>query len=229
MEILFARHGNTFGPGDAVVWVGRETDLPLVDKGWAQARAFGSALIRLNLRPDRIIAASLRRTRGFADTVADMLGHTARPEIDPRLNEIHYGAWAGRTSDEIAANPEAAAAMAAWSARDTWPENAGWLTTEAELLNAVREFADEVIARADAAGRLLVVSSNGVLRFLPRVLGVTDPARASYVMKTGHAGLISGTPGHFHLRFWNRDPETLNLQPSATSGFTLHPQGASPP
>ncbi len=100
--------------------------------------------------------------------------------------------------------------MAAWSARDTWPANAGWVTTETELLDAIRGFADDVIGRADASGRLLVVSSNGVLRFLPRVLGATDHARSSYVMKTGYAGLIVGTPGHFKVRFWNLDPEKLN-------------------
>ena len=49
MDILFARHGNTFGPGDKVVWVGRETDLPLVEKGLAQAEAAGQALVRAGL------------------------------------------------------------------------------------------------------------------------------------------------------------------------------------
>jgi probable phosphoglycerate mutase len=210
MDILFARHGNTFGPGDKVVWVGRETDLPLVDKGWVQARAFGAALSRLGLPPDRIVTAALLRTRSFADTVAATLESGPQPRIDPRLNEVDYGAWAGRTSEEIAASPEGAAALAGWNARDAWPVDAGWVTTEAELFGALRSFVDEVIAGADAASRLLVVSSNGILRFLPRMLGAIDPARSSYVMKTGHAGLISGTPGNFRLRFWNLDPEVLS-------------------
>jgi probable phosphoglycerate mutase len=216
MDILFARHGNTFGPDDKVVWVGRETDLPLVDKGWAQARALGDALIRLGFQPDRIIAASLQRTRGFAETVAATLGHARPLDIDPRLNEIDYGRWAGRSSEEIAAaSPEEAAALDAWSARDAWPASAGWVTTEAELRDAIRAFADHVIAQANDTERLLVVSSNGVLRFLPHVLGASDsarsgPARSSYVMKTGHAGLITGKPGTFQLKFWNVNPERLD-------------------
>ena len=43
-KILLARHGNTFGPGDRIVWVGAQEDLPLVEKGEEQARALGNAL-----------------------------------------------------------------------------------------------------------------------------------------------------------------------------------------
>jgi hypothetical protein len=46
-------------------------------------------------------------------------------------------------------------------------------------------------------------------------LGASDsarsgPARSSYVMKTGHAGLITGKPGTFQLKFWNVNPERLD-------------------
>ena len=69
--LLFARHGNTFGPGDKVVWVGRETDLPLVEKGLEQAAAAAEALRRTDLIPDAIYCASLQRTRRFAAIVAE--------------------------------------------------------------------------------------------------------------------------------------------------------------
>ncbi len=212
MDILCARHGNTFGPGDKVVWVGRETDLPLVDKGWAQARAFGAALARLDLRPDRIYCASLRRTREFAAGVIEVLGTGApAPLVDDRLDEIHYGAWAGLTAEEIVErDPAAAARLEAWSARDTWPTDAGWVTTEPDMRSAIEGFVAEVIAPAGGTNqRILVVSSNGVLRFLPRVLGAASPDHPSYVMKTGHAGRIIGDPGAFRLDYWNRAPEGL--------------------
>ena len=33
IELLLVRHGNTFAPGDRVVWVGKGQDLPLVESG----------------------------------------------------------------------------------------------------------------------------------------------------------------------------------------------------
>ncbi len=210
MDIIFGRHGNTFAPGDTVVWVGRETDLPLVDKGWQQARAFGSALLRINMVPDRVFSASLRRTRDFAEAMGEVQMRWRKPEIDKRLDEVDYGAWAGKTSEEISATPEGAAAVEAWSQRDVFPAGAGWGSTEADIFGNIKGFIDEVIRTAGPKEKLLVVSSNGVLRFFPRLLGVTNPDKPSYVMKTGHAGLISGEPGAFRVRFWNVSAEALS-------------------
>ncbi len=212
MDILFARHGNTFGPGDKVVWVGRETDLPLVEKGHQQARAFGEAMLRLKFRPDHILCASLKRTRAFAADVVQVLGDPApQPVVDNRLDEIHYGRWAGLTSEEIgAASKDAAAQLEAWSAHDVWPTEAGWETTQAQLQAALAGFVQDLVSGAGTTGqRLLVVSSNGILRFLPRVLGAAPADGPSLVMKTGHAGRITGHPGAFRMVFWNQPPEAL--------------------
>ncbi|MEI6559050.1 MAG: histidine phosphatase family protein [Rhodospirillaceae bacterium] len=212
MDIIFGRHGNTFGPGDKVVWVGRETDLPLVDTGRQQARAFGAALVRLGLAPDRVFSASLARTRGFAEMVSEAQTRWRQPVIDRRLDEVHYGAWAGKTSEEIAASPGGAAAAEAWSQRDIFPADAGWGSTESEIMGNIRGFIDEVLLTAGPRETLLVVSSNGILRFFPRLLAVTNPDRPSHVMKTGHAGLISGEPGAFRVRFWNVAAEALSRE-----------------
>ena len=212
MDILFGRHGNTFGPDDKVVWVGRETDLPLVDKGWSQARAFGSALLRINMVPDRVFSASLQRTRDFADAMGEVQMRWKKPVIDKRLDEVDYGAWAGKTNDEIAALPGGAEAMEGWSKRDIFPADAGWGSTRAEIFANIEGFIDEVIKTAGPKERLLVVSSNGILRFFPRLLAVTNPDQPSYVMKTGHAGLISGEPGAFRVRFWNVSAEALTRE-----------------
>jgi probable phosphoglycerate mutase len=207
MDIVFARHGNTFGPGDKVVWVGRESDLPLVDRGWEQAHEAAAALGRAGLSPDRVVAASLKRTRGFAEAVCSDLG-LAPPAIDSRLDEVDYGRWAGRTSEEIAAEPGGAEAMRAWSEQDRWPSAAGWVSSESEIMAALSAFiADEILPMAHK--RLLVVSSNGTLRFLPRLMGAVGPDCGSLVMKTGALGLIRGEPGSFRLEFWNRPPREL--------------------
>ena len=210
-EIVFARHGNTFGPGDKVVWVGRETDAPLVDKGLEQAHAAAAALARSGRIPTAIWHGSLSRTRTFAAIVAEDLGLAVTPRQDDRLDEIDYGAWAGLTQDEIAAQPGGPALLEAWSQRDQWPEAAGWVTTRAGMLAQVTGFARDVLAAAGTGERLLVVSSNGVLRFFPRQLAARPAPgieRASYVMKTGHLGLARRAGEGWDLLAWNDKPES---------------------
>jgi len=210
MDILFGRHGNTFGPGDKVVWVGRETDLELVDKGWQQARAFGSALLRINMVPDRVYCASLKRTRGFAEAMGEVQMRWRQPVVDSRLDEIDYGKWAGLTSDEINATEEGRHALEGWTAHDLWPAGAGWASRDDEIKGAIQSFIDEVLVTAGPKERVLVVSSNGILRFFPKLLKAVNLELPSYVMKTGHAGLISGEPGAFRVRFWNVSGEALS-------------------
>jgi probable phosphoglycerate mutase len=206
MDILFARHGNTFNPGDKVVWVGRETDLPLVDKGLQQAVRAAEALRAAGLVPDAVYAASLSRTRRFAAIVCETLG-LPDPAIDPRLDEVDYGRWAGRSNDEIAAGGVAAvAAMEAWNSRDVWPEGMGWTSRSADVLAAIRQFADEVLVEG-RHDRPLVVSSNGILRFLPRVLLGEAVDRDSFKMRTGHLGRIVRHQGPAALACWDTAPE----------------------
>jgi probable phosphoglycerate mutase len=208
MDILFARHGNTFNPGDKVVWVGRETDLPLVDKGLQQAVRAAEALRAAGLVPDAVYAASLSRTRRFAAIVCETLGLPAAT-IDPRLDEVDYGDWAGRSNDEIAAaGPATVAAMEAWNSRDVWPEGMGWKSRSADVLAAIRQFADEILAEGRHA-RPLVVSSNGILRFLPRILLDDSVARDSFKMRTGHLGRIVRRQGQVTLACWDSAPEQL--------------------
>ena len=102
--------------------------------------------------------------------------------------------------------------MEAWSRHDVIPADAGWGTSETDVLAAVRGFIDDIILTAGPKEKLLVISSNGILRFFPRLLGVTTLELPSYVMKTGHAGLISGTPGNFRVRFWNVAGEALSRE-----------------
>jgi len=207
-SLLFARHGNTFGPGDKVVWVGRETDLPLVDKGLEQAAFAAEALRRKGLIPDAIYCASLQRTRRFATIVADALG-LADPVVDHRLDELDYGSWAGRSNDEIlAAHPTAASAMEAWNAGDVWPEGAGWVSQKKTVMAGLESYAAERLAPGRHA-RPLTVSSNGILRFLPRLLLESGAELPSFKMRTGHLGVIERDAGGARLRSWDTSAEAF--------------------
>jgi broad specificity phosphatase PhoE len=205
--LLFARHGNTFDPGDKVVWVGRESDLPLVAKGEQQARELAAALARQGWRPGIVYCASLRRTRRTADIVAESLSLPA-PIVDPRLDELDYGAWAGRSNEEIlAADPANPAMMAAWNERDQWPEAAGWGSRRNEVMAAIESFVADRLAPGGQE-LPLVVSSNGVLRFLPRFLLAPAAQLPSFKMRTGHLGIIERGPDA-KLIGWDLAPEAL--------------------
>ncbi len=212
MKIIFGRHGNTFGPTDRVVWVGRESDLPLVETGLQQARSFGAALLRTGLVADRVLTASLARTRGFAEAMGDVQQRWRSPVVDRRLDEVHYGSWAGKTTEEIEALPGGARLVEGWSKRDVFPAAVGWGSTESEIFGNIKGFINDVLLTAGAAETLLVISSNGILRFFPRLLGAAPLDRPSYAMKTGHMSLISGVPGSWRIRFWNVNPEMLSRE-----------------
>ncbi len=210
MQILLARHGNTFAPGEKAVWVGRETDLPLVEKGVEQAHAVAAGLAAKGLVPTRILCGALARTRRTAEIVAADLGLASAPIIDPRLNEIDYGVWAGRTTDEIASEPDKKEALERWGEDDVWPTGAGWGSTEAEILGNIEGFLADL--RADAGERPLVVSSNGVLRFVPRLLGLTHPQdghHGSFRIRTGHMAAIARHDGGLALTCWDVAPGDL--------------------
>ena len=198
MRLLFARHGNTFGPADPVVWVGSGTDLPLVEKGIAQAHAAAAHLSDNGLIPSAVIAATLLRTQGFARIVCEDLG-LSPPLSDPRLNEIHYGRWEGASTEQIAADPARKAALEQWQHSDIWPDALNWQTTKDDVTrNLTAVLAD---AASGAFGSSpLIVSSNGVLRFAPRILGVD--AAVSYQLKTGALGCVEQDETGWIVRFW---------------------------
>jgi alpha-ribazole phosphatase/probable phosphoglycerate mutase len=72
-----------------------QTDDPLSDKGWAQMRgAVGEA------RPwNAIVSSTLARCVEFARELARR--HALTLETDARLKELGFGAWEGRTPEDI--------------------------------------------------------------------------------------------------------------------------------
>ena len=202
-QILFARHGNTFGPDDKVAWVGRASDLPLVERGREQAHEAAAALRAMALIPTVVVSGTLKRTRGFAQIVCADLG-IADHRIDARLDEIDYGAWEGLSSDEIANLPGGAAAQEAWQKHDVWPDNAGWISTQAEILAALGGVLQDITA-GSVGPHPLIVSSNGILRFAPRLLQA--PSTGPLQLKTGALGCCDHTGNGWAVRFWGMAPK----------------------
>ncbi len=208
MLLILARHGNTFGPGDTPVWVGAQEDLDLVDKGLEQSRAIGRALGKAGVIPDRVISGPLKRTRIGAQLATEHCGFSGEIEIDERLKEIDYGVWGGKSDAEII-ETWGEAAIDDWRERSTPPAGAGWSPTPDQLAANARAVLDAVTRDRQADTVVLILTSNGILRYFHTLLaGSSAPPEESKV-KTGHMGAARITAEGLQLLAWNTAPDQM--------------------
>ena len=213
MRLFIFRHGNTFGPGDPVVMCGARTDLPLVARGRAQAKAAGDCLIRLGVKPGRVISGPLIRTRAFLEIALQTADLPNRIEIDDRLTEIDYGAWEGLTDEDCIAL-SGAAALAAWNTRSEVPAGITFSPSPQIIAQNLLHLATELAAHSGTEEDLVLCSSNGIMRsFLRLIPGAMEQALAdkSFKVKTGHVCVIKFAGNAWHILAWNESPETLVL------------------
>lgn len=209
VELVLVRHGNTFGPGDRIVWVGKGEDLPLVPSGRDQAEALGASLKSAGWTPSAVLSGGLKRQVEHL-AIAAPPGSPEPLQLEA-LDEVDYGAWGGLTTDEIVER-FGAEEMDAWNERSAWPSGADWPETEAEVRGRVRSFLEDVGA-GRFGERVLVCSSNGLLRwFLDAVPGALERARAegTFKVKTGGVGrMVSDSTGpspRWTVTHWNSPP-----------------------
>lgn len=202
MRLILARHGNTFGPGDTPVWVGAREDLPLTDKGRVQSIQFGLALKEAGITPARIIAGPLQRTATGAQLAAAECGFDGGIEIDTRLREIDYGSWGGRNDAEITAE-WGEKAIEDWRERSIVPPGAGWSPSPETIAANASAILQDINAAARPADTVLLISSNGILRYFHALLG-GDPQRPEESkMRTGHWSIAIASPSGWQLQTWN--------------------------
>lgn len=206
MLLILARHGNTFGPEDTPVWVGANEDLALVDKGLEQSRAIGRALSEAGVVPDRILAGPLKRTRIGADLAAGQCGFSGEIEIDERLKEIDYGVWGGKSDAEITER-WGSAAIEAWRERSIAPAGAGWSPDPAQIAANARAVYDAVTRDRSDDHAVLLVSSNGILRYFHALLAGAEAPPEQAKVKTGHMGAARITGPGAELICWNVAPD----------------------
>lgn len=204
MRLILARHGNTFGPEDRVVWVGARSDLPLVDKGRAQAAAIGEALLARGMVPHRILAGPLQRTVQTAAIAAEVMGlSAAAPTIAPELREIDYGSWEGRSNAEIR-EEHGDTAIDGWQQDSVFPEGFGWSPSEATIRAQWQALLAGLPRESDET--VLVISSNGIYRVIAESFGLPSAARK---MDTGALAVLNLSQDRIDVECWNTAPSDL--------------------
>lgn len=206
MLLILARHGNTFGPEDTPVWVGAKEDFELVETGLEQSRDIGKALRKAGQSPDRIIAGPLKRTRIGAELAAEHCGFSGEIEIDDRLREIDYGVWGGK-SDAQVAESWGQSAIDDWRERSIAPTGAGWTPSPRQIEAQVRALFDAVTQDPGEDHTVLILTSNGILRYFHPLLSGTSAKPEDSKVKTGRLCAAKITPDNCHLLFWNEKPD----------------------
>ncbi len=213
MNLILSRHGNTFGPNDPVVWAGSANDLPLVEAGVIQAETLAKALIEQNIQISDVFCGPLQRTKRYAEIVSKRLKTTSSPLIDDRLNEIDYGAWSGLTNEQII-DRFGEEALQDWDERCRWPKHGRWGGTETQTFEEVRSFITDLVRRYPEDSTLLVITSNGRLRYFLK--WITDEFEKrirdnQFKVKTGHICKLSHCESSPRVCYWNANPAQIRI------------------
>jgi probable phosphoglycerate mutase len=201
---IVVRHGNTFEAGEAPRRIGARTDLPLTATGQEQARALGRHFATRGWRFARAFVSPLLRTRQTAEAIlaAQPDEATAREPAD-FLREIDHGPDENCTEDAVLARI-GRSALDAWDGHAVPPP--GWLVE----VDARRAAWRDVLATADAAGPVLLVTSNGAGRFAlmatPQLQRAAS-ALPSLKLPTGGYGVLArDDSGELAIQAWGVRP-----------------------
>ncbi len=162
MKLYLIRHGQTTGNRDRRIqgW----NDVPLSDKGEAQAKELGERLASLEF--DKIFCSDIYRTKCTCDLI---FGKDCERIYDPRLREINNTVLAGRLREDVVAEYGEEYFVGAAHSLDY--SRFGGESRES-LVERVGEFLSDMEKLGDC-NRIAVVTHAGTIRaFLINALGI---------------------------------------------------------
>ena len=204
-HLILVRHGNTFEQDQTPTFVGGKTDMKLTAKGEEQGDAIAAMIAKGYAPIDGIICGPLQRTHRFAELIAKRVDQPFT--IDQRLCEIDYGLWENKTSASVRA-AYGDALVDAWEIGGVWPQGMNWAPSEQKLRENVGALLSEHhnLLRTPAAHNRVIVTSNGILRFV--YSNVTDrPADKAAKVGTGAYCILAPTQSGWTMQAWNKKPD----------------------
>ncbi|MFC1659648.1 histidine phosphatase family protein [Pseudomonadota bacterium] len=208
--VIVARHGNTFDKGETPLRVGLRTDLPLSISGRKQAKLLGKYFKQNKIKFDVMFTSELKRTYETGNIALEESGQRKVPLHKMKVfNEIDYGPDEGKTEEEVIARI-GQEALNEWDKSAKVPE--GWKFNLSERIIELKKFFDYL--EKDQAGKtILIVTSNGIARFLPYLTKSFDEFAKNHKIKISTSAfcvLEKESDNRFWtIREWNSKPKDL--------------------
>ena len=189
--IDFIRHGE---PEGGSRYRGHSIDDPLTDKGWEQMwRGVGSAAPW-----DMILSSPLIRCALFAETLGER--HNIPVIINEQLKEIGFGAWEGKTKDDL--KRERGEEFSAFYADpvNCTPQDAEPVSSFFQRISAVFDS----IRDHHAGKHLLVVAHAGVIRAaLTHAIGADTACMYKFNVTNGNISRVEIDDGRSQVVLLN--------------------------
>ena len=203
-ELLIARHGNTFAPGETPLRVGARTDLPLSESGRKQAHTLGHYLKQNYPDLAHVFTSELKRTIQMAEIALTTANFSIPVEALNVFNEIDYGPDEAQPEEAVIARI-GQSAIDAWNCDAIIPE--GWRVNPKAIIDSWQQFATHIIANYPNQ-TVLVITSNGIARFAPHLLDSPAQFSKKYELKmaTGAISEFKFEQNHWQLQRWNYRP-----------------------
>lgn len=213
MQLLLVRHGNTFEEGAESVWIGSKTDLGLTAIGIHQAEALGSFLKKFRIPIAAIFTGPSTRHKQHGAILARALGRSESLNVvDDRLREIDYGAWEGKSSNELRQNGQGPA-LDAWDENAIWPIGANWGEDEQSLISRVDDYLASAEHLAGENTTLVGITSGGVLKYFKKraLQASTGNQEATFKVATGNVCSLYLQFTSWKILYWNVSPNEIPL------------------
>jgi probable phosphoglycerate mutase len=186
--MIIARHGNTFRPGETPVRVGAKTDLPLTEEG--RGKCIGLYLKDHGLIPDKVYSSPLKRCLETAGLALRAMNSGAEISVLNGFTEIDYGPDENKTEEEVMlrlgnGHPEKGrAVIEAWNQKAIVPD--GWKADPQQIIKTWKDFAEKEVLPHQT---VLLVASNGIIRFAPYLTGNFERFSQTYDIKVATGGV----------------------------------------
>lgn len=211
-RLIIARHGNTFRKGETPTRVGAKTDLPLVEEH--RGRSIGRYLKQQNLIPDSVYTSPLLRARKTAELAIEELKIQC-PIIElAGFTEIDYGPDENQTEEVVKRRlghgdiEKGEKIIQAWDEKAIVPE--GWQVDPKQIISTWKSFSQQVASKPQT---VLLVTSNGIIRFAPYLTGDFARFSAEHAIKVATGGVCifekEAEEQHWICTEWNFKPYKL--------------------
>jgi alpha-ribazole phosphatase len=207
----FLRHGETVWNAEGLLC--GSTDVPLSEAGWQQGRLLAQRLKSIPV--EALYSSPMVRTRETARLIGEATGR--EPEMDDRLVELNYGAWEGRTYEEIKRTDPVT--LSAWQADPGRAAPPGGESGE-QLIQRVTPFLDAIVSRY-THGNVVVVSHKTVCRLvICHALGLPlSEYRRRLAMENAAMNILQPWEGGWRLILLNDTSHLSTPHPDSEEEF----------